>query len=303
MKLAPSFQAEEYSRKSKSLGLLCENFCKQSWHNQIIQIDEAAKLMGVERRRIYDIINILEALYVVKRECKNRYKWCGFNRLPEVLAEIQSQGFQIMPQEAKEAGLLKSTEEIPEGTQQAEPKARSLGRLCRQFLQLFLVGQKVVSLTGASDRILGKADDIVDEDGGALTRGQKTKIRRLYDIANVMASIGLVQKVEGRRPTFRWMYQWTPLQIRTFRKACSTSALSSASFASAPSLASLSPPSSLPGPGTVPNPRLHSSCSSNDSQTDPYSHTLEDVPSPGDQHVLARIHECGACEEQNEARE
>jgi hypothetical protein len=71
-----------------------------------------------------------------------------------------------------------------------------------------------MSLTEASDRINGKAEEPCDIDDplerkAALTKGQKTKIRRLYDIANVLASIGLVQKADGERrtrPTFTWIY-------------------------------------------------------------------------------------------------
>jgi hypothetical protein len=46
----------------------------------------------------------------------------------------------------------------------------------------------------------------------------KTKIRRLYDIANVMASIGLIAKLNGGnnlkkgtgRPSFKWIYPVSP---------------------------------------------------------------------------------------------
>jgi len=197
---------ESYSRKSKSLGLLCENFCKQKWIDGVIGIDGAAKLLGVERRRIYDIINILESLEIVERKCKNRYHWQGFKRLPEVLAQIQKEGVRDLEDEARKFGILKDSDQIEESTSPSTDQKtssgtkKSLGRLSRQFLQLFLVGHSVMSLTEASDRIMGKAEDAVDQTNfqtsnnradrkAALTRGQKTKIRRLYDIANVLASL------------------------------------------------------------------------------------------------------------------
>jgi hypothetical protein len=235
----PKLSPEEYSRKSKSLGLLCENFCQQTWEANIIGIDEAARALGVERRRIYDIINILESLHVVERECKNRYHWLGFEHLPKVLATIQQEGILSCPclaNEARSMGVLQPDEIIdvpaenkpdPTFTTSGGQAKKSLGRLSRQYLQLFLVGHPVLSLTDASDRIMGKAEESPQapsptprgpsERKVALTKEQKTKIRRLYDIANVLASIGLVQKEDGERrarPIFSWVYNWNPQQIR-----------------------------------------------------------------------------------------
>jgi hypothetical protein len=182
--LPPSLSCEEqYSRKSKSLGLLCEFFCKRDWSSGIIGIDEAAKLLGVERRRIYDVINILESLDVVQRKCKNRYEWLGFGRLPHVLAEIQEEGISgshELGEEARRLGVIGKDEQI-EFIQLKGPAKKSLVRLSRQYLQLFLVGNEVLSLIDASDRIMGKAeepDDIDDpaERKAAVSKGQKTKI-------------------------------------------------------------------------------------------------------------------------------
>lgn len=229
---------EEYSRKSKSLGLLCENFCKHDWQNGI-GIDEAAKALGVERRRIYDIINILESLEVVQRKCKNRYHWLGFAQLPKVLAEIQHEGImeaRELAAEALELGIVKEDTVVETSSGGGDDKTtyaikKSLGRLSRQFLQLYLVGNKVMSLMEASDRIMGKTEEPSSdlecpvERKAAVSKGQKTKIRRLYDIANVLASIGLVQKQEGEkrsRPTFSWIYHWTPRQIRALRTSPSS---------------------------------------------------------------------------------
>ena len=65
---------EGYSRKAKSLSLLCENFVGQfgAVVNSVINLDNAAAQLGVERRRIYDIVNVLESIKVVSKLQKNQ---------------------------------------------------------------------------------------------------------------------------------------------------------------------------------------------------------------------------------------
>ena len=236
-----------YSRKTKSLGLLCSTFCQQDWSQTGICIDVAAKSLGVERRRIYDIINILESLGVVRRMCKNRYDWIGFEGLPLVLRALQEEGLREYPEEALRYGMLepevaqeyielkkkKKPKHIPtvlpvtklttktettNKTRQSKPDnnnnnnasssssppspvvpmKRSLGKLSQQFLQLFLIGTPLVTLHEASDKILPDT-----------SKGIKTKIRRLYDIANVLQSLHLIHKnldARNPRPTFHWKY-------------------------------------------------------------------------------------------------
>ncbi|RZS03090.1 hypothetical protein BHM03_00033220 [Ensete ventricosum] len=50
-----------YSRKQKSLGLLCANLYNRDGIDSI-GLDDAARRLGVERRRIYDIVNIMESV-------------------------------------------------------------------------------------------------------------------------------------------------------------------------------------------------------------------------------------------------
>jgi transcription factor E2F7/8 len=209
--VTPTPKKHSYSRKNKSLGLLCENFIQTYNTSQAaISIDDAARALGVERRRIYDVINIFESLDIVSRKCKNTYNWLGIANLNNMFGKLQQEAFSEFPQDAIDHGLLYlSPEEMPD---RVPAQKKSLGRLSQQFLQLFLVGHPVMALTDASDKILGsssfeelaalankeeeKTPKTERELQQAATRGLKTKIRRLYDIANVFVALGIIKKLE-----------------------------------------------------------------------------------------------------------
>lgn len=281
-----------YKRKDKSLGVLCVNFMlrydklkkEQPGLIPAVSIDEAAQTLQVERRRIYDIINILEAIHVVSRKCKNTYNWHGMDNIHDTFLNLQKEALDTFEEDALRNGFkvkaLESVESNDNGSADAnanadsvnvnvkpeEPKApaappmptglamllasaeqvalttnakgykkpkpatkeKSLGRLSQKFIQLFLVGNECIALNDASDKILGKtlypepppgssASDILLARSKA-NKMLKTKIRRLYDIANVMASIGLIAKLNGGnnlkkgtgRPSFKWIYPVSP---------------------------------------------------------------------------------------------
>ncbi|KAF1322199.1 Transcription factor, partial [Globisporangium splendens] len=148
------FPFREYNRKEKSLGLLCENFLKlyRSNHMSEICLDRAASELGVERRRIYDIVNILESIHLVSRKSKNLYNWHGLSALPVSITAMKEHCIIPLDQAAKQLIQMEESE-------------------------------------NEEDRLL------------------KTKIRRLYDVANVLVSVGLIEKLQlsnSRKPVFRW---------------------------------------------------------------------------------------------------
>ena len=75
-----------------------------------------------------------------------------------------------------------------------------MGNFCQQFIRLFVTWKDVLSLEEAAKQI--SDGEVFDE------KLLKTKIRRLYDIANVLQSIGLIHKTQmsnSRKPAFKWI--------------------------------------------------------------------------------------------------
>lgn len=244
-----SHNSENYkpvSRKDKSLGLLCQTFLKlypeypEPSDDIVVCLDEVARHLGVERRRVYDIVNVLESVGMVAKKAKNKYRWFGKGALMETLSKLKalskksnmaaqihnvkdfefshsikaSRMFVVPSNEAINSGQVTSTS-MPEesfvgcgaGFLDLEVRReKSMGIMSQRFLMLFLTSPpRTVSLDLAAKVLIG--DPTIDKTQSLV---YKTKIRRLYDIANILTSLGLIRKVtvteaRGRKSAFKYI--------------------------------------------------------------------------------------------------
>lgn len=193
-------------RKEKSLQILCDRFLNlyplYGDGPVEIQLDITATRLGVEKRRMYDIINILEAMQCAVHKRKNTYLWHGGSRLNSFLKMLKKQGEHLKLSDALRGKAPKPP----------TPKHKTLGVLAQRFLMLFLVEppNTLINLEMAVRVLIdttNKTKTVISPE--QQDRQHKSKVRRLYDIANVFISIGLIEKVSGnlilKKPVFKYV--------------------------------------------------------------------------------------------------
>lgn len=94
----------EKTRYDTSLGLLTKKFVELLGQSSdgVLDLNQAAEALSVQKRRLYDITNVLEGIHLIKKKSKNNIQWMGCS-LSESGGELNQR--QKLTKEVSDLGL------------------------------------------------------------------------------------------------------------------------------------------------------------------------------------------------------
>lgn len=83
----------KHTRFDTSLGLLTKKFTNllEKSPNGVVDLNKASEQLGVQKRRIYDITNVLEGIGILEKKSKNNIQWKGGNKGSHGFTTLQSE--------------------------------------------------------------------------------------------------------------------------------------------------------------------------------------------------------------------
>jgi len=172
----------EKKRNGNSLKKICTKILRLYHSKEDLEIflNEFSVNLNIERRRIYDIVNILEALDIVVKKSKNVYIW-------KRAEQLKLFHFESRPMTSKK---------------------KMLTYLALKVLKLFYTTNSVLSFAEimkiCEEHYLRVQPSLPFHPGDEFEN--KNRIRRLYDIINVFKALGLISKVSNK--TDKKIYVW-----------------------------------------------------------------------------------------------
>ncbi|KAM0009589.1 putative transcription factor E2F-DP family [Helianthus debilis subsp. tardiflorus] len=105
-------------RYDSSLGLLTKKFINLIKHAEdgILDLNNAADILEVQKRRIYDITNVLEGIGLIEKKLKNRIQWKGLDasKSGELKDDVASLQAEVQTLSMEEHKLDESIREMQE---------------------------------------------------------------------------------------------------------------------------------------------------------------------------------------------
>jgi hypothetical protein len=193
VKIAPdTIKKIEKKRHGNSLKKICTKILRfyHKKEDTEIFLNEFSLNLNIERRRIYDIINILEALDIVVKKSKNVYIWKNINLFTTKLKILSAAGQNL----AEQLKLFFFE------TRPITSKKKMLTYLALKVLKLFYTNKPVLSFS----EIMKICEDHYNQVQSSMNLPpndefeSKNRIRRLYDIINVFKALGLISKVSNK---------------------------------------------------------------------------------------------------------
>lgn len=139
-------------------------------------------------------MNIFEGFGAVFRQSKNKYHWKGLKKILSSLTFIQDK-WNTISQQAEDQSWLDVDDWL---AKYQFNRTKSLGFLCESFIWL-LIWKPILSLEDAANYI----SKVLRTDSQL-----KTRVRRLYDIANVLWVMKVIKKTllpDTGKPAFQWI--------------------------------------------------------------------------------------------------
>lgn len=157
----------------------------KSRENFVLDINEATQELGVQKRRIYDITNVLEGIGYIEKLHKNKMRWIGGTMDTEMTQEI-AQLDQQLAEVTERNKQLEEEIELVAGRLKAETEQKKyLNYLVEDDLREIMEnieekpGSMMVVLAAEGTTIEAKGQQLVIEKGGpsplALTYCRVTK--------------------------------------------------------------------------------------------------------------------------------
>jgi hypothetical protein len=177
------------SRDSKGLYQMSRSLIRLLSNNpsENFSLDSICAQIQVEKRKIYDLINILTSIQMINRISKGVYKWLGTDSILNFLNSLPK------------FNNLKESLKIE----------KSLGSMCYCFLS-FMKSNHESSIETAAESLtkpLNKGKPL-----NSITF--RSKIRRLYDISKILATVGLIENLsENKKPIMRWVGSENMLKV------------------------------------------------------------------------------------------
>uniref|UniRef100_A0A8V5HDK0 Uncharacterized protein n=1 Tax=Melopsittacus undulatus TaxID=13146 RepID=A0A8V5HDK0_MELUD len=83
----------EKTRYDTSLGLLTKKFIRLLHESPdgVVDLNHAAEALGVQKRRIYDITNVLEGIQLIRKKSKNHIQWMGTGIFEDTAVMLKQQ--------------------------------------------------------------------------------------------------------------------------------------------------------------------------------------------------------------------
>ncbi|KAL3839368.1 hypothetical protein ACJIZ3_023959 [Penstemon smallii] len=131
------------STPNSSVGLLTKKFIALIKHAEDGELDlnKAADTLQVQKRRIYDITNVLEGIGLIEKKLKNRIRWKGLD--PSRPGEVDNDGTLL---QAEIENLTLEERSLDERTRQMQEKLRDLSEDENNQKWLFVTEEDIKNL-------------------------------------------------------------------------------------------------------------------------------------------------------------